>query len=229
MKTIRVCHLYGNLLNTYGDYGNLLYLKYLANIKGYTMDIEVISLDEVFNPEQYDFVFIGGGQDYEQRIIARDIQTKVKALQTYIESDKVLLAICGGYQLLGHYYELSDGTRITCAGVLPHYTTNQDNNRFIGEVLINKDGESYAGFENHQGRTYLGEGEVPLGIVSSGNGNNGEDKTEGAIYHNAYCSYFHGPLLVRNEQLANKLLNQMIKSLEINHPYTNTTSGDTSR
>lgn len=214
MYQLRVCHLYGNLLNTYGDYGNLLYLKYLAQKSGYEMLIETISLDEVFEDEAYDFVFIGGGQDYEQEIIARDLKTKRDALKRYIEKGRPLLAICGGYQLLGQYYELSDGRRVYGAGVLPHYTVNQENNRFIGDVII-KDQESiYYGFENHQGRTYLGEEELPLGVVQVGFGNNGEDKTEGAIYKNAYCSYFHGPLLVRNENLAKRLFELILENKE---------------
>ena len=211
MKTLKVCHLYGNLLNTYGDYGNLLILKHLAKKRELELEIEVISLDDVFLPERYDFVFIGGGQDYEQRIIARDIQSKIEGLKTYIETGKVLLAICGGYQLLGEYYELADGTKVKGAGVLPHYTKNQDANRFIGNVCISDGSSTYYGFENHQGCTYLGKGEKALGKVISGYGNNGQDNTEGAVYKNAYSSYFHGPLLVRNENLANHLLDLMIE------------------
>lgn len=215
MKEIRVCHLYGNLLNTYGDYGNLLYLGHLAKKEGYELKIKVVSLDEAFISSDYDFVFMGGGQDYEQKIIARDIQAKKAELKAYIESEKPLLAICGGYQLLGKYYELSDGTRIEGAGVLPHYTKNQDNNRFIGNVEITSGKNTYLGFENHQGRTYLGEGEEALGKIVSGYGNNGEDKTEGARYKEAYCSYFHGPLLVRNEALAKELLAHILRNITI--------------
>ncbi len=124
-----------------------------------------------------------------------------------------MLAICGGYQLLGDYYESASGDRVEGVGLLPHYTVNQAGNRFIGDIIIeNKQfNEEYIGFENHNGRTFLGKNEQPLGVVKSGYGNNGEDGTEGAIYRNVFCSYFHGPLLVRNPHLADRLINLALK------------------
>lgn len=208
MKELKVCHLYGNLLNTYGDNGNLLMLNHCAKQLGIHLDIEIISLKENFDPELYDIVFFGGGQDYEQRIVSKDIQDKKADLTTYIENNGVTLAICGGYQLLGHYYMDASGNKINGIGALDHYTLSQDNNRFIGDIIIKNEefGETYVGFENHNGMTFLGEGERPLGIVEQGKGNNGEDQSEGAIYKETYCSYFHGPLLVKNPILANRLL-----------------------
>ena len=111
-KELVVCHLYGNLLNTYGDNGNLLMLKYLTEKMGVTFRSEIISIYEPFDPEKYDLVFVGGGQDFEQLIISEDIQNKKEALTSYIENDGVLLAICGGYQLLGHYYVGAQGEKI---------------------------------------------------------------------------------------------------------------------
>lgn len=210
---LRICHLYGNLLNTYGDNGNLLMLQYLARQRGLEVETTLVSLKDAFNPEAFDLLFIGGGQDHEQMVIAKDLPSKHDALVAYIEGGGVGLAICGGYQLLGQYYETAQGEKIIGLGALPHYTLHQENNRFIGDIEIVNDtfGETYLGFENHNGRTFLGEGEEPLGRVVSGHGNNGEDQGEGAIYKNMYCSYFHGPLLVRNRHLAERLIDLAIK------------------
>lgn len=205
---IRACHLYGNLLNTYGDNGNMLMLAYEAKQLGVTFKSEIISVHQDFEADKYDFVFFGGGQDFEQLIVSKDLQTKKVPLTRYIEEEGVMLAICGGYQMLGHYYIGANGEKIPGISALDHYTLSQDNNRFIGDVEIyNEDyQESYQGFENHNGKTYLGKGERPLGIIKAGYGNNGEDKSEGAIYKNTFCSYFHGPLLARNPHLAKRLI-----------------------
>lgn len=205
---LNVAHLYGNLLNTYGDNGNLLMLNYYAKKMDTDFNIEIVSIHEDFDPQKYDFVFFGGGQDFEQLIVSQDIQSKKAALTEYIENDGVMLAICGGYQLLGHYYMGAHGEKINGISAMDHYTLSQDNNRFIGDIEIHNEefNETYYGFENHNGRTFLGKGERPLGTVVSGHGNNGEDKSEGVIYRNVYGSYFHGPILSRNEQLTIRLL-----------------------
>lgn len=201
-------HLYGNLLNTYGDNGNLLMLRYLAEKRGWTVETTIISLDDDFDPAAYDLLFMGGGQDTEQIVVAKDLARLQAPLRAYIEEGGVLLAICGGYQLLGRYYETAYGEKIIGAGVLGHHTLYQEQARFIGDVTIHSDltGDTYVGFENHNGRTYLAPEERPLGRVIEGYGNNGEDGGEGAVYKNAYGSYFHGPLLVRNPHLAEHLL-----------------------
>lgn len=208
-QELRVAHLYGNLLNTYGDNGNLLVLDYLAKKMNVVFNITIVSIYEPFKAEDYDFVFFGGGQDYEQKIVSGDLQSKKDALINYIENDGVLLAICGGYQLLGHYYVTANDEKILGIGALDHYTLRQDNNRFIGDVKIFNEAfnETYVGFENHNGRTFLGKGERALGTVLEGHGNNGEDQTEGVIYRNVFGSYFHGPILARNTNLAQRLLN----------------------
>lgn len=213
MKTIRICHLYGNLMNTYGDIGNILILKWLANQMGYNVETTIISLDEAFVPEDFDFVFFGGGQDYEQIIVSNDLQTKKESLSRYIEQNGVMLAICGGFQMLGHYYIGANGEKISGISALNHYTLSQDNNRFIGDIEIfdEETGMTFYGFENHNGRTFLGDNMRPLGNVISGFGNNNEDKSEGAKYKNVFCSYFHGPLLVRNLNLAQHILNLIIQ------------------
>lgn len=211
---LSLAHLYGNLLNTYGDNGNLLMLQYFAKKLGIDMTTEVVSIHQEFDPEKYDLVFFGGGQDFEQLIVSQDIQDKKEALIKYIEDEGVMLAICGGYQLLGHYYMGAQGEKIEGIGALDHYTLSQDNNRFIGDIVIHNEefNETYYGFENHNGRTFLGEGERPLGKVVDGHGNNGEDQSEGVIYKNVYGSYFHGPLLARNEQLAYRLLKTALEN-----------------
>lgn len=207
-RQLRLAHLYGNLLNTYGDNGNILMLNYVAKKMDIALEIEIVSIHEPFDPTRYDLIFFGGGQDYEQVIVSKDIQSKKESLTEFIENDGVILAICGGYQLLGHYYIGADGEKIHGIGALDHYTLSQDNNRFIGDVKIYNEefDETYEGFENHNGRTFLGKGEKPLGKVIQGQGNNGEDQTEGVVYRNVFGSYFHGPLLARNEHLAERLI-----------------------
>ncbi|WP_035051922.1 type 1 glutamine amidotransferase [Carnobacterium pleistocenium] len=213
MVELTICHLYGDLLNTYGDNGNLLMLKHRAKKRGIQFNIDIVSLNDDFDAAKYDLVFFGGGQDFEQRVVSRDIQFKKEAIIDYIENDGVTVGICGGFQLLGHYYVDAAGNRINGIGALNHYTLNQDNSRFIGDIVIKNDefGETYKGFENHNGRTFLGEGVKPLGVVEMGYGNNGEDKTEGAHYKQTYCSYFHGPLLVRNTTLTDRILKEAVK------------------
>lgn len=205
---LRLAHLYGNLLNTYSDVGNIIALRYYAQQMDADIDVQVISIDDHFDPDHFDLALFGGGQDYEQVVVAKDLPQKRVAIKKFIDDNKPLLAICGGYQLLGHYYIGANGEKIPGLGLLDHYTLSQDHNRFIGDIIIKNEenGQEYHGFENHNGRTFLGEGERPLGTVVTGNGNNGEDGTEGAIYKEVYCSYFHGPILTRNGEIAKHLL-----------------------
>ncbi|HFI0463288.1 TPA: type 1 glutamine amidotransferase [Streptococcus suis] len=211
--SLYICHLYGNLLNTYGDNGNLLMLQYYARQKGYEVVTDLVSLGDEFEADKYDIVFFGGGQDFEQKIISRDIQRITPSLRDYIENNGVLLSICGGFQLLGQYYTTADGERIAGTGILPHYTERQINSRFIGDIEIYDEinDQTYYGFENHNGVTYLTDQLQPLGKVIKGKGNNNQDKTEGLHYKNTFGSYFHGPLLVRNEWLARHLIDLAIQ------------------
>lgn len=205
---INICHLYPDLLNVYGDVGNILILKYRAEQRGIKVNIFNISTGDDFKSHKYDIVFFGGGQDYEQSIVSKDlIETKSKELTEYIENEKVFLCICGGYQLLGKYYTTPEGEKLQGLGILDIYTEGGEK-RFIGNTVIyNKDfDETYVGFENHSGRTYLGEGLKPLGNILAGYGNNGEDGKEGCIYKNTFCTYFHGSLLSKNPELADRLL-----------------------
>lgn len=215
--SLHLAHLYGDLLNTYGDVGNILALRYYANLMDADLTTEVISIEQSFDPDQFDLAFFGGGQDYEQMIVSQDIQTKKDGIVKFINDDKPMLAICGGYQLLGHYYIGAGGEKIQGIGALDHYTLSQDHHRFIGDITIKNEqtGETYHGFENHNGKTYTGKSEQPLGVVVDGHGNNGEDHQEGAIYKQTYCSYFHGPILTRNGELAKRML---LKALHNKYP-----------
>lgn len=211
--SLRIAHLYGDLMNTYGDNGNVLMLKYVAEKLGAHVRVDIVSLEDSFDQNDYDIVFFGGGQDYEQSILARDLPQKKESLAAFIENEGVLLAICGGFQLLGQYYIEAGGRRIEGLGILDHYTLNQVSNRYIGDIKIyNEDfQESYYGFENHQGRTFLAPHQKPLGKVVYGNGNNQEDGGEGLHYKNTFASYFHGPILSRNANLAYRLVTTALK------------------
>ena len=205
---LRICHLYGNLMNTYGDNGNLLMLQHRAKKLGYEVETTLISLEEDFNPEEFDIVMFGGGQDYEQTVVAKDLQNKKDTLIEYIEDDGVVIAICGGFQLLGRYYVNASGERLNGISAIDVCTNGQFPNRLIGDVeIFNEEfGETYLGYENHIGRTYLGKNMKPLGKVVKGFGNNEEDHVEGCHYKNVFCSYFHGPILVRNQHLADRII-----------------------
>ncbi|WP_186431227.1 type 1 glutamine amidotransferase [Clostridium sp. BSD9I1] len=217
---LNICHLYPDLLNVYGDIGNILILKYRAEKRGIKVNIDNISLNDEFDASKYDIVFFGGGQDYEQSIVADDLKnTKKEALTEYVESGKVLLAICGGYQLLGKYYTTPDGEKLDGLGILDLYTEG-GGTRFIGNtIILNEElNQTYVGFENHSGRTYIGDLK-PLGKVIKGYGNNGEDGYEGCIYKNTYCTYFHGSLLSKNPELADLLINKALDNKCDNFKY----------
>lgn len=211
--TLRIAHLYGDLMNTYGDNGNVLMLKYVAEKLGASVTVDIVSLEDDFDPDAYQIVFFGGGQDYEQFILSSDLPRKKETLARYIENNGVLLAICGGYQFLGQYYIDSSGRKIQGLGIMDHYTLNQENNRYIGDIKIYNErfDETYYGFENHQGRTFLSDNQEPLGKVVYGNGNNQEDGGEGLHYKNVFGSYFHGPILSRNPHLAYRLVATALK------------------
>ena len=218
MKKINICHLYGNLLNTYGDVGNVMAIIHEAHKNGYEVNTDIVSIGDDFNPDKYDFVFFGGGQDYEQSIVQKDLVKKSSKLKEFIENEGVLLAICGGYQLLGKYYYDVYNNKIEGLSFFPHYTKNQENNkRFTGSIKIkdNLSGDIYEGFENHGGVTYLDKEQEAFGIVVDGNGNNGTDKTEGFRYKNTIGTYLHGPILARNEVLCENLFKSIAKNARL--------------
>ncbi|MGL4850861.1 MAG: type 1 glutamine amidotransferase [Clostridium sp.] len=204
---INISHLYPDLLNVYGDVGNILILKQRAERRGIKVNIINTSLNDTFNPDEFDIVFFGGGQDYEQSIVSEDLKTaKREGLQKYVEDGKVLLAICGGYQLLGNYYRAPNGEKLEGLKILDIYTEGGET-RFIGNTVIYNEefNQTYVGFENHSGRTFINDLK-PLGKCIEGHGNNGEDGYEGCVYKNTFCTYFHGSLLSKNPELADKFL-----------------------
>lgn len=212
MYQITICHLYPDLLNLYGDFGNIQALKKRMEWRGIEVTIVPVSLGEPFLPTEYDIVFMGGGQDYEQTILHTDLLgLKKEAILSAVENGMVFLCICGGYQLMGLYFKLSSGKEIECLGAMNHWTIGSEK-RLIGNLIFSVEGlkqqpSGYVvGFENHSGKTYLGEGVAPLGKVIHGFGNNGEDGYEGARYKNVFCSYSHGSLLPKNPGLADELI-----------------------
>lgn len=204
---LNICHLYPDLLNVYGDVGNILILKHRSEARGIKVNIIDVSLNDKFDKEQTDILFFGGGQDYEQSIVSEDLKTNKKyELEKYIEEGKMLLAICGGYQLLGKYYTLPNGKKIEGLSILDIYTEAGDT-RFIGNTVIHNEdfNETYVGFENHSGRTFINDLK-PFGKCLHGFGNNGSDGYEGCVYKNTFCTYFHGSLLAKNPELADRFL-----------------------
>ncbi|GIM30486.1 CobB/CobQ family glutamine amidotransferase [Clostridium polyendosporum] len=209
---LNICHLYPDLLNVYGDVGNILILKHRAELRDIKVNIINVSLNDEFNKGDYDIVFFGGGQDYEQSIVSKDlILNKKEQLSSYIEEGKVLIAICGGYQLLGKYYTTPTGEKLDGLGILDIYT-EAGNTRFIGNTSIYNEewDETYVGFENHSGRTYINNLK-PLGKCLHGYGNNGQDGYEGCIYKNTYCTYFHGSLLSKNPELSDRMIKNALE------------------
>ena len=209
-KTIRICHLYPEVLNLYGDRGNILCLKKRLQWRGIDCQVDEVKLGEQTDLSKFDLFFIGGGQDFEQEVLLKDLKAgKGNEIKAAIEDGKTFLCICGGYQMMGHYYETKDHQKMEFLGAVNFHTIGGDV-RMIGNYAFKctpESGEStIVGFENHSGRTYLGEGVSPLGNVLKGYGNNGEDKTEGIRYKNVYGSYSHGPILPKNPEFADHLI-----------------------
>jgi lipid II isoglutaminyl synthase (glutamine-hydrolysing) len=204
--TLSVGALYPDLMNIYADRGNLLLLRNRCQWRGIGFELTAIGFDDTLDPDAHDLLYLGGGQDRDQALCARDLAThKRDAVHAAAEAGKVVFAVCGGYQLLGHYYEL-DGEQLPGVGLVDLRTIREDGPRLIGNVAIETAGGVLAGFENHGGRTYLAEGTEPLGKVIRGHGNNGRDGFEGVRYRNVIGTYLHGPLLPKNAWFADHLI-----------------------
>jgi lipid II isoglutaminyl synthase (glutamine-hydrolysing) len=206
---IRICHLYPDLLNLYGDRGNIIALKRRCEWRDIPVLVSNISIKDKFDPELYDIIFLGGGQDFEQEILSDDIlNNKAGEIRNAIKHNKTFLCICGGYQMLGSYYRNQQGKEIRFLGAIDIYT-EAGRKRMIGNTIYHtdlyKDGD-IVGFENHSGKTYLGSEAKPLAKVLKGFGNNGEDGYEGAVYRNVFCSYSHGALLPKNPRLTDHII-----------------------
>jgi CobQ-like glutamine amidotransferase family enzyme len=214
-RTLRVCALYPDLMNIYADRGNLLLLERRCAWRGIGFRVVAAGLGDAIDPDAHDLFYIGGAQDRDQALCAQDmVDTKRDALHAAAGAGKVVLAVCGGYQLLGHFYELGD-ERIPGVGLVDLHTIREDGPRLIGNVAIEVrlpglDGAGgsriLAGFENHGGRTYLGDGEQPLGRVLKGHGNTGASGFEGVLRGHVVGTYLHGPLLPKNAWFADWLI-----------------------
>jgi CobQ-like glutamine amidotransferase family enzyme len=208
--TLRVLSLYPELMNIYADRGNIAVLRARCRWRGLGFEHTAASLGERFDPGAHDLLYMGGGQDRDQAAVAIDmVETKRDALHAAAERGAVVLAVCGGYQLLGSSYRLGD-EELPGVGLVDLRTVREEGPRLIGNCAIETDLGSgpriIAGFENHGGRTYLGTGEAPLGRVLEGHGNNGRDGAEGVRRANVIGTYLHGPLLPKNVWLADRLI-----------------------
>jgi CobQ-like glutamine amidotransferase family enzyme len=224
---LRIAHLYPEQMNIYGDRGNILALSRRCTWRGIGVDLLPVGVGMDVDWSAVDIAFFGGGQDSGQALIAEDfVVHHGPALRTAIDDGLVLLAICGGYQLLGHYFLTHTGEKLPGVGALDVHTVGGDV-RLIGNIVVDVGVGGWGlgiggstlspnpqpptslrlvGFENHSGRTYLASGARPLGRVLAGHGNNGEDGSEGAVYRNAFGCYMHGSLLPKNPQFADLLI-----------------------
>ncbi len=209
---LRIAHLYPRLMNLYGDRGNIVCLVRRCRERGIEVEVTELGLGDRFDPDAHDLAFIGGAQDREQRRVADDLRSvKGDALREAVEAGAVALAVCGGYQLFGRFYREASGEELAGLGVFDLWTEHPgpDAPRLIGNVVAgwrDEPGVTLVGFENHGGRTHLGDGAAPLATVRSGHGNNGRDGTEGARYRNAFGTYLHGSLLPKNPRFADRLI-----------------------
>ncbi len=211
---IRVGHLYPEYLNIYADRGNIAVLTRRAALRGHELVVTAISVGDALPADAYDLLYVGGGQDREQALIAPDLEAKSDALHAAHARGAAMLAVCGGYQLLGRGYRGRDGSFLPGAGLFGHETVAGDV-RMIGDVLLECELEPgvrcrIAGFENHAGRTVLDPNATPLGRVIHGFGNDGSSGFEGCRLGRALGTYLHGPLLPRNPWLADWLLAQAL-------------------
>jgi CobQ-like glutamine amidotransferase family enzyme len=209
--------LYPDLMNIYGDRGNILTLLKRAEWHGCEPTLRELQRGAATGMEDVDVFFFGGGQDREQALIYEDLKTyKQEGLQKAVENGAQVLAVCGGYQLLGHYYQTAEGEKLNGIGLID-VTTQAGKKRFIGDVVVESTSDlnlmpkTLVGFENHSGRTFLGPKAKPLGTIITGHGNNGDDRTEGAIQGGIIGTYLHGSLLPKNPHLADYLIRAALR------------------
>lgn len=211
---ITICHLYPTMMNLYGDRGNILTLEQRFRWHGFEPQVVPVCLGEKVDFRDFDVICIGGGQDREQKLICHDFERiKGHALQEAVEDGAVLVAVCGGYQLMGQYYTTGTGERLSGLSIFDVWT-EAGTTRMIANVVVETElvGQStLVGFENHSGRTYLGSKAIPLGQVRKGYGNNGTDATEGVVYKNSIGTYLHGSMLPKNPDLADWLITRAVE------------------
>jgi CobQ-like glutamine amidotransferase family enzyme len=205
MMKIRIGHLYPDLLNLYGDRGNIQCLKKRMQWRGIDAEVQEFQITDTISFLDLDIVLLGGGSDREQMLVCEKLKTIRQDFKEYVEDNGVVIAVCGGYQLLGHYYDTDDG-RIEGLSLVDLYT-EQGTPRLISNIVIQNDLFPYpiVGFENHGGRTFIGDNK-PLGKVLFGYGNNETEKAEGVLYKNVIGTYLHGPLLPKNPHICDYLI-----------------------
>jgi CobQ-like glutamine amidotransferase family enzyme len=217
--TLRIAHLYADEMNIYGDRGNILTLQKRAEWRGIPVEVRPIGRGPAPDLSDIDLIFWGGGQDRDQELVFTDAAAhKVEAIRAAIGGGAVVLAVCGGYQLLGEYYITADGKKLPGLGLVDLYTVPGPT-RNIGNIVIETSGlgltpPTLVGFENHSGKTYLGPGLSPLGRVLRGAGNNREDGTEGVVKGNVFGTYLHGSLLPKNPHFADLLIARALRRRE---------------
>ena len=223
MLKLTIHHLYADMMNLYGDRGNVISIMKRCEWRGVPVEVVDVGLGESIEPTGCDLFLFGGGQDREQALLAGDLSgSKGADLRAIVEDGGVVLGVCGGYQLMGHYYETPEGEKLPGVGVFDLHTEPRkpDEERLIGNVLVRVRGpeddrwREIVGFENHGGRTYLGAGVEPLGEAVVGFGNNGKDGTEGARRLNAYGTYLHGSLLPKNPWLTDQLMLNALRRVD---------------
>ena len=207
---LKICHMYNDVLNLYGDRGNIICMRKRLNWRGIDAEIVKLPVGEFSTLADCDIVFIGGGQDFEQEVLLDDLHRgKDREIKAAIEDGVTFLTICGGYQMMGSYYETYEHVRCDFIGAVDFHTVGS-RQRMIGNYKFrcsdSAGGSTVVGFENHSGKTWLGSGVEPLGHVLAGFGNNGEDGTEGVRYKNLIGTYSHGPLLPKNPEFCDRLL-----------------------
>lgn len=211
---LKIGWLYPELMSTYGDRGNIIVLQKRCAWREIKAEVYILDIGYSVNQlAECDLLFMGGAQDKQQAIVAKDLTKKAKILSLMIKDGVPGLYICGAYQFLGTYYKEADGTHIPGLNIFDIHTENPGLHtpRLIGNLIVKSKVGDLIGFENHGGRTYLGKNVEPLGKVIKGSGNNGEDGTEGAIYNNSFGTYMHGPILPKNPHLADLLISLALK------------------
>ncbi len=209
--------LYPELMSTYGDRGNIIVLQKRCHWRGIETEVKNIGIDSTKQDLlSLDLIMMGGAQDTQQEIVAKDLIKKKETLKTIIESGIPGLYICGGFQYLGEYYKTANDNKLPQLGILDMYTENPGGERLIGNIAIENidlftKPTTIIGFENHGGRTILGSSIKPLGKVIKGFGSNEASKEEGAIYKNSIGTYFHGPILPKNPMLADYLISKALQ------------------
>jgi len=207
---LQLVHLYPDLMSLYGDRGNIITLERRCAWRGVELEVTNVSLGDRIDPKAADMFFFGGGQDREQVAVSHDLQEGLGAAVTEaVEDGAALLSVCGGYQLLGHYFRTGEGTEILGTGLFDVHTI-AGSKRMVGDVVavtsLEGAGFEVVGFENHSGQTFLDAGAEPLARVQIGCGNNGQDHLEGVRYKHAVGTYLHGPILPKNPRLADWLI-----------------------